>query len=51
LSDCIQNWIVSYLVGRSQSVKTDCSFSTQQPINRGIIHGSGVGPMLYIVNM
>ena len=32
-----------------QSVKTDCLFSSQQHINRGIVQGSGVGPMLYIV--
>jgi len=44
LPECIQNWIVSFLVGHCQSVKTDCfhlsSTSTE---------GSGVGPMLYIV--
>jgi len=49
LPECIQNRIVSFLVGRCQSVKTDCLFSSQQPINRGIVQGSGVGPMLYIV--
>ena len=49
LPECIPNWIVSFLVGRCQSVKTDCLFSSQQHINRGIVQGSGVGPMLYIV--
>jgi len=49
LPECIQNWIVSFIVGRCQSVKTDCLFSSQQHINRGIVQGSGVGPMLYIV--
>ena len=49
LSECIQNCIVSFLVGRSQVVKIDYLFSSQQPINRGIVQGSGVGPMLYII--
>ena len=30
LPECIQNWIVSFLVRRCQSVKTDCLFSSQQ---------------------
>ena len=37
LPESIQNWIVSFLAGRSQSVKLDCSFSSQQLINRGIV--------------
>jgi len=49
LSECVQNWIVSFLVGRSLVVKTDYLFSSQQPIDRGIVQGSGVGPMLYII--
>jgi len=50
LSQCIRNWIVSFLVGRSQSVKTDCLFSFQQlRIKRGIVQGSGVGLTFYIV--
>jgi len=49
LLECIQKWFVTFLVGRCQSVKTDCLFSSQQHINRGIVQGSGVGPMLYIV--
>jgi len=47
LPQCIRNWIVSFLVGRSQSVKTDCLFSFH--IKRGIVQGSGVGLTFYIV--
>ena len=49
LPQCIRNWIVSFLVGRSQSVKTDCLFSFQLHIKRGIVQGSGVGLTFYIV--
>jgi len=49
LPQCIRNWIVSFLVSRSQSVKTDCLFSFQLHIKRGIVQGSGVGLTFYIV--
>jgi len=46
LPECIiQNWIVSFLVGHSQCVKTDCSVSSQLPINGGIVQGFHVEPI------
>jgi len=43
------NWIVSFLSQRTQCVKVDGCLSNQISINRGIVQGSGVEPMLYTV--
>ena len=43
------SWIFSFLTGRTQQVKDRFQLSSTKPINRGIVQGSGVGPMLYIV--
>jgi len=45
----ILSWIFSFLTGRTQQVKHIFQLSSPKPINRGIVQGSGVGPMLYIV--
>ena len=45
----ILSWIFSFLTGRTQQVKHIFQLSLPKPINRGIVQGSGVGPMLYIV--
>ena len=39
----------SFLTGRSKQVEHRFQLSSPKPINRGIVQGSGVGPMLYIV--
>jgi len=44
----VLNWIISFLVGRSQICKVGDELSTICAITRGIIQGSGVGPYLYI---
>ena len=42
-------WILSFLSDRSQRVKWCDQLSTSRPINLGIIQGSGIGPMLYVI--
>ena len=44
----VLNWIISFLVGRSQICEVGDELSTICAITRGIIQGSGVGPYLYI---
>jgi len=44
----VLNWIISFLVGRSQICKVGDELSTICAITRGIIQGSGVGPYLYV---
>ena len=48
LPDYIVNWIVSFLIDRTQAVKVGDKISCQQFINRGIVQGSGVGPTFYV---
>ena len=48
LPDRALNWIISFLIHRTQVVKYDNVISSQ-PINASIVQGSGLGPMLYFV--
>ena len=45
---CILQWISCFLTGRTQQVKYATKLSAFQPINMGIVQGSGLGPTLYI---
>jgi len=45
----ILSWIFYFLTGRTQQVKHDFHLSSPKPINRGIVQGSGLGPILCIV--
>jgi len=49
LPDRALNWIISFLIHRTQIVKYDNVISSSQPINASIAQGSGLGPMLYVV--
>ena len=42
-------WIMSFLTDRTQKVKFADYLSSFRPINKGIVHGSEIGPTLYIV--
>ena len=42
-------WVLSFLSDRSQQVTWCDQLSTSRPINLGIIQGSGIGPMLYVI--
>jgi len=44
------NWIISFLTERQQLCKVGSKLSApaSSSINRSIIHGSGIGPTLYI---
>ena len=46
---CIKQWIVSFLINRSQIVKIDGQHSPAVSINRGIVQGSALGPYLFIL--
>ena len=49
LPPLIVKWVVDFLTGRSQSTKLGQSLSNWLIINRNIIQGSGLGPMLFII--
>ena len=49
LLELIYMWILSFLSDRSRQVKWCDQLSTRRPINLGIIQGSGIGPMLYVI--
>jgi len=49
LPDRALNWIISFLIHRTQVVKCENVISSSQPINASIVQGSGLGPMLYVV--
>lgn len=42
-------WIISFLTDRTQATKLGLSLSTLLSINRSIVHGSDVGPTLFIM--
>jgi len=44
----ILNWIIDFLANRQQVCKLGSLLSGRVSINRGIIQGSGIGPILYI---
>ena len=45
----IKNWIISFLINRSQIVKANNVFSKKLDINRGVVQGSALGPFLYLI--
>jgi len=45
----ILSWIFSFLTGRTQQVKHDFHLSSPKPINRGIVQGFDLGPILCTV--
>ena len=48
LDDNAITWFESYLVGRTQQVFIDGSFSDSQNLEAGVPQGSILGPLLYI---
>jgi Reverse transcriptase (RNA-dependent DNA polymerase) len=49
LLDCIFNWLMSFLTGRSHTIRCFGIESHPLPINLNIIQGSGLGPTFYII--
>jgi hypothetical protein len=49
LPNCICNWFISFLTGRSHTTRRFGIESHPLPINLSIIQGSGLGPTFYIV--
>jgi len=49
LRPSVLQWIIFFLIGRTQQVKHALSFSSFKPINMGIVQGLGLGPTLYVV--
>ena len=45
----IIQWIMSFLSDRTQATKLGFHLSTQLSINRSIVQGSGIGPILFIM--
>lgn len=45
----INNWVNSFLTGRSQMVKINGIMSSKVKINRGIVQGSALGPFLFTI--
>jgi len=43
----VVNWICAFLTGRSQQCKVNGCLSRASNIGLGVMHGSGIGPMLY----
>ena len=45
----LHNWIAAWLTGRSQSVKIQNIFSSFKSVLSGILQGSVLGPLLFLV--
>ena len=42
-------WIVSFLSGRTQTTKIASALSSHRCINRSLVQGSGIGPVLFLM--
>jgi ribonuclease P/MRP protein subunit RPP40 len=49
LPSYVLNWLISFLTGRSHTIKNNCVESRPSPINLSIVQGSGLGPSFYSV--
>ena len=49
LSQSVVNWVASYLHGRSIRTTEDGSVSQPQPITSGVLQGSVLGPLLFLI--
>jgi hypothetical protein len=49
LPSSVKNWIIYFLTNRTQTTKPFDIYSTLLEINRSVVHGSGIGPYLYIL--
>ena len=49
IADNIIDWIVSFLTDRDQFTKLGDLRSLTRVINRSIVQGSGIGPMLFLI--
>ena len=49
IEDNVYNWCISYLENHSQCTSFNNNTSPYLPINKGVIQGSSLGPILFIV--
>ena len=50
LPDCVNNWIVDYLTGRSHRTFFRDTLSDSLPINASVVQGSALEPVAFIIN-
>jgi len=50
ISDNVYNWVINFLSSRQHKTKANGCISTCQHIDASIVHGSGMGPVAYLLN-
>jgi hypothetical protein len=50
IPDFLYNWIVNYLEGRAHRTKSCNTMSVAKSFNAGVVQGSALGPVAYIIN-